>query len=792
MTPFRGFSFVVLSIVSICAGAIAGPAMAVGGACVISASWLGIRGIVRGVARKYFGQYGFGSAEGCEYYEIPYDKDVFVKQDDGTLKQEKVTVNLRIRKPSNLAEWAFVTSFVAGMGVLIYKLHGSYHKIGGGKAVESKRDVEIKKAILAKYKKYSSMAMFSLLFPISCCNSSSDIILFVQHVSSLYRSVAGINELVWLVGEVSGDLFGDFGGGAEAVADKLEGEEKDAPTSSPKHMQAGSEVDDDDVPEEEEHVPSEEDEHEVVVDAESDEVRDARRALAMEKMEIRRVESYEKHLEIMRQEAESKDRKGNSGLGYYNRSLSGVMRRWYRNVIGVFKLMWLCFYSHIYLSIRNFYIKHNRKVNIVVGVAATVGVAALVFSHFNKKSMEGGKKRKRDNKQSKNAMAKGRAQIARGAHSDHPVSGKSDQDLLWRQRQADEEAEKARAFREELEKDEKRWGHSESKKLECVHMANCPLHLPIDAKTVCNTHCGGHNCLHYHQCKPGVVPIKAAEGKLQYENMSKEILAAAIQSKMDKWVSKNLYPEEYKLKIKELNVMHEVYARRFGKSVEQLRPGFMPSRVPDLVCLKAYYKNRSAGFVSAFTYNNSLFVPRHGVAGAERVCALLGGKEVELPQKSVPMRNGTDQVMYPMPAGMKSNKGMTFRAPRKGEFVCLYWIRQDQPSSVVNCVGTVGDEKQLGNDRSLKVVQFVGSSEDGSCGGIYISGVDGCCVGVHGIGSSNVTAKPEFFPFTSAWIEELAKASTTLPSYLAISDDKYYANMKLVINDKDSMKSLNF
>jgi hypothetical protein len=225
---------------------------------------------------------------------------------------------------------------------------------------------------------------------------------------------------------------------------------------------------------------------------------------------------------------------------------------------------------------------------------------------------------------------------------------------------------------------------------------------------------------------------------------------------------------------------------------EQMRPGHIPFEVPYIYLIKSYFKDGDPGYCCGFPYGQCLFIPRHGVAGATKVSVVVGNTEIYLPEKCVVMRNVCDQVMYPLPSTLSMNKAMKFRKPNVSEIVTLFWVRKTSPGKVTSCAGAAKAFRFLGKDHRLEVCAFDASTEEGACGGIYISSVDGQCVGVHGIGNSTPTVCPEFYPFSHIWVEEMEACKKASPVYLPMSDDKYFDLMNGVVNMKENFASLNY
>jgi hypothetical protein len=301
-------------------------------------------------------------------------------------------------------------------------------------------------------------------------------------------------------------------------------------------------------------------------------------------------------------------------------------------------------------------------------------------------------------------------------------------------------------------------------------------------------------------------PTKKAEDLTtyngDYESFSRGQLLSELQKVKSKWFEKNererISDRRYRIK-QIIHLLNTKYPKPtaatsvdVAKKPEQLRPNHMPTETPAVYVVEATYPNGTSGNVQGFAYANGLYVPRHGVSGASSVSVVYGNKKIALSEKCVVLRNGTDHVMYALPAGMRQNKGMKFRSPVKGEIVTLFWQRANKPGALTQMSGLVGDEHWLGSDKSLRTFQFDGSTEEGCCGGVYIAAKDGYCVGIHGIGASNVTVMPEFYPMSTTWAEELVLAQKRIPTYVTVEDTLYYKKMKNVINNGATYESLNY
>jgi len=230
----------------------------------------------------------------------------------------------------------------------------------------------------------------------------------------------------------------------------------------------------------------------------------------------------------------------------------------------------------------------------------------------------------------------------------------------------------------------------------------------------------------------------------------------------------------------------------YDREVEQVRVDHAVVRKPRVYRIKAVRKNVPDRFVCAFTSNDCLIVPRHGVAGAEEVYVCIDNVWLLLDKKAYRCKSIVDQLWFKLPVGSKKvrmNK-YRYRKPVPQEQVVLHWV--DTDGLDVYASGRVAKELTVGKDGSVPVFEFDGSSKAGACGGVYIAESDGKVVGFHGIGSEHSSAKPLFYPPTAAWCEELEKQSHGICDYEVLKDVEYEKVFNGVVNKRTSISDLKY
>jgi len=184
---------------------------------------------------------------------------------------------------------------------------------------------------------------------------------------------------------------------------------------------------------------------------------------------------------------------------------------------------------------------------------------------------------------------------------------------------------------------------------------------------------------------------------------------------------------------------------------ESMKAGHIPHVSPTL----RFVTSKSSGterFSNSFQVGDKIFVPQHIAGGCEKF--QLSAKN----WKTLPEYLSYDIVQghfdlvcvkahgdaMPMPK---------FRAPVRGEIVTFHYIVPQTKKKVIS-MGQIGDKVKItrsddGKLQDLDVWEFSGTTEAGSCGGVYVA-ADGSWVGYHGVGTQKQSAKNLFYPFHSS------------------------------------------
>jgi len=160
--------------------------------------------------------------------------------------------------------------------------------------------------------------------------------------------------------------------------------------------------------------------------------------------------------------------------------------------------------------------------------------------------------------------------------------------------------------------------------------------------------------------------------------------------------------------------------------------------------------------------------------------------------KLVVNTNIADTLVYPIPPGCSQNKA-ALNIPSPGKFVVLHWI--DKQGIQRMSVGECGPIIPRGSDSNIVSMNYLGSSEQGSCGGVYTDCIDGHIVGIHGIGAPEGShgMYPSFYPFNEQFIEWTKNtASGVKPyDYSSVSERNYVESYEKEINTKKKPPTLN-
>jgi len=198
-----------------------------------------------------------------------------------------------------------------------------------------------------------------------------------------------------------------------------------------------------------------------------------------------------------------------------------------------------------------------------------------------------------------------------------------------------------------------------------------------------------------------------------------------------------------------------------GSGMEHARPGFAILEHLHYVEIKAERNGKSVS-LTGFPFLDRIFVPRHGVAECVNIRYVANGVEYPLGDDGYAVcKTMPDYTCHSVKANKpKMNLVRQFRAPKPSEPVVLTWIKGGVQKLAS---GTVGRTVMVGAKGDLPVTEFLGSSEEGACGGLYQSAVDGAIVGVHGIGHAVASVPPKFYPFNSEFKAEAVRLASSKP-----------------------------
>jgi hypothetical protein len=694
------------------------------------------------------------------------------------------------------------------------------------KACSNQKKLEAKKHVVQVYSKYVRMGLFFVIFPLTCHNSANEIVEFCTHIANYYRVVSGVTGFLGDVSSVFSDLYTlytDDEDDSHVESDEHKPEYKSEvkpeakpgvcfhhhscdmettptkpcnevcgghycihsslcdPTRTERKAQSGrpkcdyhnveykyptvvlSPIDEDyeekvmmtdpvlssdssdysnDSEVMDDGVPSPKTDNEVVLESKI--------AASQESLNVLLDQQEAAKQRVLRGET-------HFGLGYSRdyRQPSGVWRRLKEKFSQFCVSMYIMSLSwkqraFIFCVKYQWWIAGGAS---MVALAGAVYVIAKFIGGLGKPDpvakVEGGKKRNKDAKKNKGDLKRARQAVSTSKSLAHGPSSESDVDINWRERALKREEEQRQADREAAEEYERanwEWDHVESKN----------------------------------------------SAGVKYEDMNRKQLLAEIRTIRSTWFEKT---EVDKIKDRRslLKNLYGVLNTKFPKvsnKTEHFMPGSIPITTPNVYCIRAYKKGVPA-FVNGFPYDGCVFVPRHGLSGADNIVLVHGGKEIQLPGKGVVVTSRPDYVMFPLPAGVLPNKNMSFRAPKKGELATLFWVRTQSATKVQQTSGIVGDCVYLGKDRKLCVWEYGATTEDGSCGGIYIAASDGYVIGVQGIGSDKPTAKPLFYPMSPDWREKSKDVANQIPNYKPIDDGAFYDKITNVINNRADLASLN-
>jgi len=218
---------------------------------------------------------------------------------------------------------------------------------------------------------------------------------------------------------------------------------------------------------------------------------------------------------------------------------------------------------------------------------------------------------------------------------------------------------------------------------------------------------------------------------------------------------------------------------------EQVRSGFAICVKPKLYTIVMTDKTGLLSKVNAYVAREHIIVPRHGCSGAAKLCIIVDNKEYELSSQSYICKSMPDQLWFRKPVGCPklTNNKFNYRPAKASENLTLHFLLNGNESY---STGKAGATTYLGKDKKILVQDYDSSSVSGSCGGVYVAESDGQIVGFHGIGSTNVSTKPQFYPVTLSWSEELTSLSNGKCDFSYQTDVDYSKNFESVINNNAS------
>jgi len=206
---------------------------------------------------------------------------------------------------------------------------------------------------------------------------------------------------------------------------------------------------------------------------------------------------------------------------------------------------------------------------------------------------------------------------------------------------------------------------------------------------------------------------------------------------------------------------------------EHLVVGSAICTTPFLYCIEGEDDKGQKCYSTVFPIHHMFAAARHGVSGMKSLNIIQGGKKIPISNiKAVVGKDVIDQVFIPT-SNVVPNNVYEFREPVKGELATFFFCLKD--GKVRHVPGLVGDPTYImSNNEKIPVWEWTKSSVNGSCGGVYIAGVDNKIIGFHGVGSPNSKVTPMFYPANENWLRNLNSLSQR-PS-LNLSDEQNYAS----------------
>jgi len=211
--------------------------------------------------------------------------------------------------------------------------------------------------------------------------------------------------------------------------------------------------------------------------------------------------------------------------------------------------------------------------------------------------------------------------------------------------------------------------------------------------------------------------------------------------------------------------IHETNQRERRGSLEQQLMGHATVVTPPVYMVKCYDKSGGSRKATCVRRGETLLVPRHLLTGCVKAVIVIGGGEYPIDTKIRLCASIQDQCWAKIPTGVAVKKldgSLNYREPQPDELVTVFWYGS---KGVQQSTGVVGKRVLLGDKQQILSYEFKGSTENGTCGGVYISNVDGAIVGFHAIGYPKGSTLPKFFPATLVWNEEFRSFCQTTKDY---------------------------
>jgi len=194
--------------------------------------------------------------------------------------------------------------------------------------------------------------------------------------------------------------------------------------------------------------------------------------------------------------------------------------------------------------------------------------------------------------------------------------------------------------------------------------------------------------------------------------------------------------------------LDKVFAKK-----ESLKPMSHPIDMPPLYELQTDIGTTTCVVLKASS-RARLCLPEHNVAGAKEA-KIITGKTSNIILQDV-QKSAQYDNLYADASGLSVSQygPSNMRMPVPGEpLVFFYKLGGKSQMTFGNAINFIDFQDDSGKE--YKAMKYTGSTVDGSCGGIYVSTVDGCLVGIHGLGGRTVSVSNAFYPITDAFKAEL-------------------------------------